>query len=218
MGKKILLADDSITIQKVIELTFSDEDFDVVTVSNGRLAVERVQEVRPDVVLCDIIMPEKDGYEVCDFVKKTPGLSHIPVLLLTGAFEPFDKEKADRVKADGFLAKPFEPQALISKVKDLLARNATKPPTSGVRAPAAAPAPGAEPQAPEPPPAMAAAPPPKPAPPAPAPPPPAPPAPPMAAKAVEVEPEEAAFIPDDAIEPEPEPEPVKAAAPVAAAP
>ena len=71
MGKKILLADDSITIQKVIELTFSDEDFEVVTVGNGRLAIEKVQEVRPDVVLCDVIMPEKDGYEVCDFIKKS---------------------------------------------------------------------------------------------------------------------------------------------------
>ena len=122
MGKKILLADDSITIQKVIELTFSDEDFEVVTVGNGRLAVERVQEVHPDLVLCDIIMPEKDGYEVCDFIKKTPATAHIPVLLLTGAFEPFDQERANRVGCDGFLAKPFEPQTLIAKVKDLLSR------------------------------------------------------------------------------------------------
>jgi CheY-like chemotaxis protein len=126
MGKKILLADDSITIQKVIELTFSDEDFEVVTVGNGRLAIERVADVRPDIVLCDIIMPEKDGYEVCDFIKKNPTLSHIPVLLLTGAFEPFDQEKAARVGCDGFLAKPFEPQTLISKVKDLLGKTGAK--------------------------------------------------------------------------------------------
>src|SRR5205814_9506257 len=97
MGKKILLADDSITIQKVIELTFSDEDFEVVTVGNGRLAIEKVADVRPDVVRCDIIMPEKDGYDVCDFIKKSPALSHIPVLPLTGAFEPFDQTKAARV-------------------------------------------------------------------------------------------------------------------------
>ena len=120
MGKKILLADDSITIQKVIELTFSDEDFEVVTVGNGRLAVERVLEIRPDIVLCDIIMPEKDGYEVCDFIKRHPQLSNVPVLLLTGAFEPFDQERAARVACDGFLAKPFEPETLIAKVKDLL--------------------------------------------------------------------------------------------------
>src|SRR4029078_1961292 len=107
MGKKIVLADDSITIQKVIELTFSDEDFEVVTVGNGRMAIEKVQDVRPDVLLCDIIMPEKDGYEVCDFVKKNPALSHIPVLLLTGAFEPFDQERATRVGCDRLPSNPF---------------------------------------------------------------------------------------------------------------
>ena len=139
MGKKILLADDSITIQKVIELTFSDEDFEVVTVGNGRLAVEKVQDVRPDLVLCDIIMPEKDGYEVCDFIKKTPSLAHIPVLLLTGAFEPFDQDRASRVGCDGFLAKPFEPQTLIAKVKDLLSQSGTR--TVAPARPASAPSP-----------------------------------------------------------------------------
>src|SRR5688572_560248 len=152
MSKKILLADDSITIQKVIELTFSDEDFEVVTVGNGRLAIERVQDVRPDLVLCDIIMPEKDGYEVCDFIKKNPALSRTPVLLLTGAFEPFDQERATRVGCDGFLAKPFEPQTLIAKVKDLLGRAGAAPaavaPATSAPPPAAAtatPAPQAAP-------------------------------------------------------------------------
>ena len=142
MGKKILLADDSITIQKVIELTFSDEDFEVVTVGNGRLAIERLPDTRPDLVLCDIIMPEKDGYEVCDFIKKSPAFSHIPVLLLTGAFEPFDQDRASRVGCDGFLAKPFEPQALIAKVKELLARAGSRPAfAAGVAAaPSSAPA------------------------------------------------------------------------------
>jgi CheY-like chemotaxis protein len=139
MGKKILLADDSITIQKVIELTFSDEDFDVVTVGNGRLAIERIQEVQPDIVLCDIIMPEKDGYEVCEYVKQNPAFAHVPVLLLTGAFEPFDQERAARVGSDGYLAKPFEPQTLISKVKELLSRG----PRPAVAAGAPAQAPGA---------------------------------------------------------------------------
>ena len=140
MGKKILLADDSITIQKVIELTFSDEDFDVVTVGNGRLALEKVQEVRPDIVLCDIIMPEKDGYEVCEFIKKNPALQHIPVLLLTGAFEPFDQDRAARVGSDGFLAKPFEPETLIAKVKELLGRAASRAASSSPARPTATPA------------------------------------------------------------------------------
>jgi CheY-like chemotaxis protein len=130
MGHKILLADDSITIQKVIELTFSDEDFELHTVGNGQKAIDEIRSIMPHIVLCDIIMPEKNGYEVCEFIKSSPDLKHIPVLLLTGAFEPFDQERARTAGCDGFLAKPFEPQTLISKVKELL-----------VRAPAAAAAP-----------------------------------------------------------------------------
>jgi len=161
MGKKILLADDSITIQKVIELTFSDEDFEVTTVGNGRLAIEKAEEVRPDLVLCDIIMPEKDGYEVCDHVKKSPTLSGVPVLLLTGAFEPFDQERANKVGADGYLAKPFEPQALVSRVRELL-ESASRPATPVTVKPPEPPA--AVAPAPEPPPPVPA---PQPVPPAP---------------------------------------------------
>jgi CheY-like chemotaxis protein len=135
MGHKILLADDSITIQKVIELTFSDEDFELHTVGNGQKAIDEIRSVMPHIVLCDIIMPEKNGYEVCEFIKSSPDLKHIPVLLLTGAFEPFDQERARAAGCDGFLAKPFEPQTLISKVKELLART-----------PAVAPAPPAAPK------------------------------------------------------------------------
>jgi CheY-like chemotaxis protein len=147
MGKKILLADDSITIQKVIELTFSDEDFDVTTVGNGRLALERLPEVRPDIVLCDIIMPEKDGYEVCEQIKADPAFGHVPVLLLTGAFEPFDQERAARAGYDGSLAKPFEPETLIAKVKDLLARAPLRPapPPAPAARPAVPPSAGATP-------------------------------------------------------------------------
>ncbi len=122
MGHKILLADDSITIQKVIELTFSDEDFELHTVGNGQKAIDEIRSIMPHIVLCDIIMPEKNGYEVCEFIKSSADLKHIPVLLLTGAFEPFDQERARTAGCDGFLAKPFEPQTLISKVKELLVR------------------------------------------------------------------------------------------------
>lgn len=122
MPKKILLADDSVTIQKVVELTLAGQDFEVVTVGDGDTALQRIRELRPDVVLCDIMMPGKDGYQVCDTVKSDPSLSHIPVLLLTGAFEPFDEERARRVRSDGFLAKPFEPQVLQSRVAEMVAR------------------------------------------------------------------------------------------------
>ncbi len=125
MTPKLLLADDSVTIQRVIELTFADEDVQVLAVGDGRQAIERVQADRPDIVLADIGMPERDGYEVAAFIKADPALAHIPVLLLTGAFEPVDEVRARAVGCDGVLVKPFEPQMVISRVRDLLAGHRT---------------------------------------------------------------------------------------------
>jgi CheY-like chemotaxis protein len=121
MPKKILLADDSITIQKVVELTFSEGDYQVFSVGNGSQALRKIHEVRPDVALLDVIMPEVNGYEVCEKVKRNPETSWIPVLLLTGTFEPFDRKRADAAGANGHLTKPFESQMLISKVEELIA-------------------------------------------------------------------------------------------------
>lgn len=121
MPHKLLLADDSVTIQRVIELTFADEDIQVVAVGNGQAAIESVQRDRPDIVLADVGMPERNGYEVAAFIKGDPALAHIPVVLLTGAFEPVDEARARAVGCDGVLVKPFEPQIVISRVKDLLA-------------------------------------------------------------------------------------------------
>ena len=121
MAHKLLLADDSVTIQRVIELTFADEDIHVIAVGDGKQAIDRVQSERPDIVLADVGMPERDGYEVASFIKGNPQLAHIPVLLLTGAFEPIDEGRARGVGCDGVLVKPFEPQMVINRVKDLLA-------------------------------------------------------------------------------------------------
>src|SRR5258705_395845 len=121
MPHKLLLADDSVTIQRVIELTFSDEDVQVIAVGNGQEAIDRVQRDHPDIVLADVGMPERNGYEVAAFIKGNPATAHIPVVLLTGAFEPIDEARARSVGCDGVLVKPFEPQIVISRVKDLLA-------------------------------------------------------------------------------------------------
>jgi CheY-like chemotaxis protein len=118
---KLLLADDSVTIQRVIELTFADEQIQVIAVGDGQQAIFEIEQHRPDIVLADVGMPQRDGYEVAAFVKRTPYLAHIPVLLLTGAFEPVDEARARAVGCDGVLAKPFEPQMVINRVKDLLA-------------------------------------------------------------------------------------------------
>ncbi|MCL4557842.1 MAG: response regulator [Deltaproteobacteria bacterium] len=128
MGKKILLADDSITIQKVISITFSPPDYEITIVDNGNDAIKKATDVRPDIVLTDIVMPGKNGYEVCDAIKGNAGLQNTPVLLLTGAFEAFDEQKARQSGADAWLSKPFETQALIDKVNTLLSKPAVKKP------------------------------------------------------------------------------------------
>lgn len=124
MPKKILLADDSVTIQKVVELTFVEGDYEVTCVSNGKAAVQKIQEARPDVLLCDVIMPEMNGYEVASFIKKNPTYSGIPVILLTGTFEPFDEEKARASGADTYITKPFDSRLLVEKVEELISRRA----------------------------------------------------------------------------------------------
>jgi CheY-like chemotaxis protein len=118
----LLLADDSVTIQRVIELTFADEDVNVVAVSNGDEAIAVMDRTPPDIVLADVGMPGRNGYEVAEHIRDTPRLAHIPIVLLTGAFEPIDQAKATSAGCDGVLAKPFEPQIVIGRVKELLSK------------------------------------------------------------------------------------------------
>ncbi|WP_199177426.1 response regulator [Geothermobacter hydrogeniphilus] len=120
MSKRLLLADDSITIQKVIGITFANEDFQLDIVDNGDAALQKARVDRPDLILADVYMPGKNGYELCRAVKQDPGLQGVPVLLLTGTFEPFDEDKARQAGADDWISKPFESQALIDKVEELL--------------------------------------------------------------------------------------------------
>src|SRR6266851_9458599 len=127
MAKRILLADDSITIQKVVELTFSDGDYEVTAVNNGNKAIQKLSEMRPDIILSDIIMPEKNGYEVCEYVKSHPEYRSIPVILLTGTFEPFDPDRADKAGCDAVVTKPFESQSLIHKVEELINQSHSAP-------------------------------------------------------------------------------------------
>ena len=120
-GRKLLLADDSATIQKVIDLTFADEGVRVVAVGNGQDAIEKLQEESPDIVLADVFMPAPNGYEVCEYVKTNEKLKHIPVMLLVGSFEPFDEAEARRVGADDILTKPFQSiRRLIDRVGALV--------------------------------------------------------------------------------------------------
>src|SRR6266480_3101534 len=122
---KILVADDNSNIQKMVGLALKDHGIDVVAVGNGEAAVRKISDIRPDLVLADVFMPVRNGYEVCQYVKSDPSLAHIPVILLVGAFDPLDEQEAQRVGADGVLKKPFvPPDPLISMVKSALQRAA----------------------------------------------------------------------------------------------
>jgi len=120
VAHKLLLADDSITIQKVIELILAEEEFEIKSANNGEEALALITTYRPDIILADIEMPKMNGYQLCDKIKQNPSTSNIPVILLTGAFEPLDEELAKHVKADDFIIKPFESQDLISKINAAL--------------------------------------------------------------------------------------------------
>lgn len=136
MGYKILLADDSVTVQKIITLTFSDEGVDVLTVSNGDEAISRLQYMRPALVMADVSIPGKNGYEICEYVKNHPDMKDTPVVLLVPAFEPFDDERARRIGADQHLTKPFQSiRTLITTVKTLLEGHPPKFATGSLNSP-----------------------------------------------------------------------------------
>lgn len=128
MPATLLLADDSVTIQRVIELTFAGEDVDVVAVGDGQAAVDWLEHHVPDAVLADVTVPGVDGYDLSAFVRGSDRLRHVPVLLLAGAFEPLDDDRVRESGCDGVLVKPFEPQQLVSRVRDLIGgRKASTP-------------------------------------------------------------------------------------------
>jgi CheY-like chemotaxis protein len=121
---RILVADDNTNIQKMVVLAFQERGIEVIAVGNGEAAVRRIPDGNPDLILADVFMPVRNGYEVCEFVKKDPRFSHIPVILLVGAFDPLDEKEARRVGADGVLKKPFvPPDPLIAMVMSALEKN-----------------------------------------------------------------------------------------------
>ena len=119
--RKLLLADDSVTIQKVVNLTFADEGIEVIAVGDGDAAMQKFVEDTPDLVMADVNMPGLDGYRICEMIKQDDETKQIPVILLVGSFEPFDEDEARRVGADDYLTKPFQSiRQLVNKVSDLL--------------------------------------------------------------------------------------------------
>jgi CheY-like chemotaxis protein len=129
MPRTILLADDSVTIRKIVELTFGDADIRVESVASGHEAITRFHDLHPDLVLADVVMPGPSGYDVCRAVKASE--HPVPVMLLTGTFEPFDAEEARACGSDGHLTKPFDSKHLVERVEQLLEREASQSAATG---------------------------------------------------------------------------------------
>jgi CheY-like chemotaxis protein len=128
---KLLVADDSTTIQKVFERTFPPEEFTLSFANNGEEALTKAKTERPQLIIADINMPLKNGFELCEIIKKDSALKTIPVLLLIGILDDFDEDESRRVGADGFIVKPFEANAAIGKVREALTKGGRVLPAEG---------------------------------------------------------------------------------------
>ena len=116
----VYFIDDSATMREVIKIAFRRESLNVVACRDGASALAQMEQQRPDVVITDVIMPGKDGYEVCQQIRQHPGLGKTPVILMSGVVNKAVAEKAFAVKADELIRKPFQPQDLITRVRHLL--------------------------------------------------------------------------------------------------
>lgn len=119
MARKILLADDSVTAQNMGRKILADAGYDVITVNNGSAALKKIAEHKPDLIVLDVYMPGYSGLEVCQRLKESQETSRMPVLLTVGKLEPFKPEESKRVRADGFIVKPFEASELLSALSKL---------------------------------------------------------------------------------------------------
>jgi len=120
MKKKIIVAEDSLTIQKVFELTFHRSEYEVTYLDQGKDLKGMAQEIAPELIICDVTLPDMDGYTLVGEIKKDPNLKKVPSLLLVGTMETLDEEKFRISCAEGFLYKPFESQVLLDKVEEMI--------------------------------------------------------------------------------------------------
>ena len=137
---RILLVDDSPHAQRIGERILTEEGFEVVTVSNADTALVRIEDVDPDVVIADTVMPGRTGYDICQYLKMNPRYRHVRVILTAGVLEPIDEAEALRVEADASLKKPFEASVLVGAVRPLAEAAAKdRPKLAGAAADKAAP-------------------------------------------------------------------------------
>ena len=134
---KVLVVDDSLSVRKVVQRALESKRIEVLSAASGSEAMEQIAREAPDLIVCDVIMPDMDGYQICDFVKKHPTLGHTPVLLISGIVNSTVLERATKVRSDDVMRKPFAADELLHRIESLL-------PASGRPAPAAGPAPAVE--------------------------------------------------------------------------
>jgi CheY-like chemotaxis protein len=134
----VYFIDDSATMREVIKIAFRRENINVIACHDAGSAIGMMEETAPDVVISDVIMPEKDGYEVCQYIKQHPKMGQTPVILMSGVVNRSVAEKAFAVKADELIRKPFQPQDLIGRVRHLLYGKPQERPESPASAPIAA--------------------------------------------------------------------------------
>ena len=142
---KVLVVDDSLSVRKVVQRALESKRIEVLSAASGSEALEQIARETPDLIVCDVIMPDMDGYQICDFVKKHPTLGHTPVLLISGIVNSTVLERAAKVRSDDVMRKPFAADELLHRIESLLL-------AAGRPAAAAAPvpAPTASPAAPAP--------------------------------------------------------------------
>ena len=146
---KVLVVDDSLSVRKVVQRALESKRIEVLSAASGSEALEQIAREAPDLIVCDVIMPDMDGYQICDFVKKHPTLGHTPVLLISGIVNSTVLERAAKVRSDDVMRKPFAADELLHRIESLLLA-AGRPAAAAAPAPAAVLAPTASPAAPAP--------------------------------------------------------------------
>src|ERR1700730_3113014 len=136
---KVLVVDDSLSVRKVVQRALESRRIEVLSAASGTEALEQIGREAPDLIVCDVIMPDMDGYQICDFVKKHPTLGRTPVLLISGIVNGTVLERAAKVRSDDVMRKPFAAEELLQRIESFL--NAQSRTPSSTPAPAAVTAP-----------------------------------------------------------------------------
>ena len=148
---KVLVVDDSLSVRKVVQRALESKRIEVLSAAAGSESIEQIAREAPDLIVCDVIMPDMDGYQICDFVKKHPTLGHTPVLLISGIVNGTVLERAAKVRSDDVMRKPFAADELLHRIESLLPAAGRPAAVAAVPAPAApAAAPAPERRAPQP--------------------------------------------------------------------